>query len=621
MYPPQQQQQQQPNLNGLRQAAYQQAPQPYYGQQQQQDPPGTQQQPEAPPPSEPAMNDSAAALFFPAEVKRVQSTSSVTSATSTDSTKEAKKKRERKHALDELISTECTYRDQLACFVSKLQKPLLKYCEALDNEAGGAASSTLGKTERAQASELNAALKPLPADELLAISRELVDELQGRRENYDDDATVISDIFTKRSERVSDSMTKWYEWHESADATLRRLAQANKQTSLFIEHATSDPRCVDSQVSSFLIAPTQRLVRQMLFLERIQKTTQESHLDYGDIGTAFSAWRDTLDACNKVAGERAMFRRAEAVEGSLDGKPENCVLTSPGRHMIHEGSLFKIGGASVRPDYFFLFETKTTTELLHTGHPDSTGRYAFKRFNHVLHVEDVELANGDDADGLASGTVRRQSLYGLSAASIHRQSSSSRDSNSRVAGGGPPGDDNGICDLILRIVALDPADRKLGYVYSLAGDRESLLHWKSRITGALGKGNAEWKLRFKGDVAVLGEGFASYQIAEIKATERSAFMWFFSGRNGGLIVRATSGTTRSGKLEWKEALRVDAVDGDEVPLHTVRGDSLKKRIKQAGDDVFRICCREKTLIVSSEEKALIVELMKPHRPDLLELGS
>jgi len=480
-------------------------------------------------------------------------------------------------------------------------------------------STTLAGPSRDQASELNAALKPLPADELLAISKELVDRLKERSESYDDDRTVVSDAFLTIADRVASSMTGWYEWHETADATLRRLAQANKQTSLFIEHATSDPRCVDHQVSSFLIAPTQRLVRQMLFLERIMKTTAEGHADADGINKAFQLWRETLDACNKVAGERAMFRRAEAVERAIDGRPETVVLTAPGRLMMHEGSLYKIGASSARPDYFFLFETKTTLELLHTSSPDSNGHYHFKKFNHVVHVEDVELASGDgDTDGLASGTVRRGSLYGLPSLGGRSSSGSSvRDSSSRVAGGGPPDGADGICDLILRIVALDPADRKLGYVYSLAGDRDSLQTWKQKVTGALGKGNVEWKLRFKGDVTVLGEGFSSHQIAEIKGTEKSAFMWFFSGRNGGLIVRATSGAVRSGKLEWKEALRVEAVDGESVPLHTVKGENLKKRIKAAGDDVFRICCREKTLIVSSEEKALIVELMKPHPEALI----
>ena len=65
-----------------------------------------------------------------------------------------------------------------------------------------------------------------------------------------------------------------------------------------------------------------------------------------------------------------------------------------GRRLAHEGELAKVGNATVRPDYFALFETSAGAELLHASAPGARGRLAFRRFLRVLHVEDVEVLDG-----------------------------------------------------------------------------------------------------------------------------------------------------------------------------------------------------------------------------------
>ncbi|KAJ8603836.1 hypothetical protein CTAYLR_000272 [Chrysophaeum taylorii] len=518
----------------------------------------------------------------------------------------AKRRREKKHSLDELAQTEQTYREQLSAFVETLQRPLKQYCEL----RGGATLPNGGQPPLEDVQALCTAFSPLPAEALLEISDNLVKALDRRTNPYNDAIVMIGDVFEQLAPKVHDAMCSWYDWHERADSELRRLKEKSDGVRAFVDDAARDPRCIDHQVSSLLIAPTQRLVRQMLFLERLEKTTPDHHADAPNLRKAHKLWKEILEACNKVAGNHAMQRRAEALERVLDGAPPSVVVTAPGRFLTHEGSLTKIGSTTVRPDYFFLFETLSATELLHTSAPDTNGRFAYKRFLRVLHVEDVELASGNcDA---TTGAVKRNSLY-LAAGKLGVSTSSRA-----TAGGGPyDGAHSAPCDstLLLRIVASYPSDPKKGHVYSLAGDRDNIVEWKSKITKALGKNTAEWKLRFKGDISVLGEGFASYPCAEVKdASLKDSFMWFFSGRFGGMIVRATTGTARSGKLAWYESLRVEALDASEVPLHTLRGDRLRKRCLTDPRDVFRIVCVEKTLVVASEDKDLLVELMKPQRP-------
>jgi len=200
--------------------------------------------------------------------------------------------------------------------------------------------------------------------------------------------------------------------------------------------------------------------------------------------------------------------------------------------------------------------------------------------------------------------------------------------------------------LVLRFVAADPNDTKLGHIYSLLGTRSNVTQWKRSCAAALGKKGNEWKLRFKGDVTVREPGGRRHRRkrpvhgipkysnrSSARASPRSPsprralpstascgiFPFeahlvvlpdgrFFRGRFGGLVVRASSGATRSGKLAWHEALRVDGVLGPPVPLHELRGEKLKQRARD--DDVFRIVCADKTLLVASEDRDLIVELMR-----------
>mmetsp|Transcript_9769 Transcript_9769/g.34385 ORF Transcript_9769/g.34385 Transcript_9769/m.34385 type:complete len:523 (+) Transcript_9769:368-1936(+) len=435
-------------------------------------------------------------------------------------TEEERRVREKQKSFEELISTERTYRDQLAVVVEKLQRPLARIIRAS------------GQYPNDEARVLHAHLMPLPAAALLALSDELNAALLHRASPYDDAALQIGDVFESVADRLQAAMCLWYEGHAGADAELRRGAHS-AWTTQFATAAADDARCPDSSVFSLLIAPTQRLVRQQLFLQRLSKATPAGHADFDALKRAEKRWISILEECNIVAGASAVSRRTAEIASLLDGAPATCAVTAAGRKLTHEGSLTKIGNATVRPDYFFLFETLSATELLHTSPPDAAGRFAFKRFLRVLHVEDVELL--DDVSEGSRGDVRKSFV-------------SSAESQ-----------------LVLRFVAADPNDTKLGHIYSLLGTRSNVTQWKRSCAAALGKKGNEWKLRFKGDVTVLGEGFAAFPVAET-GTAKHCFMWFFRGRFGGLVVRASSGATRSGKLAWHEALRVDGVLGPPVRL-------------------------------------------------------
>ena len=53
---------------------------------------------------------------------------------------------------------------------------------------------------------------------------------------------------------------------------------------------------------TLLIAPTQRLARQLLFLKRLRGATDARHVDAAALARAEKRWLATLDACDAVAG-------------------------------------------------------------------------------------------------------------------------------------------------------------------------------------------------------------------------------------------------------------------------------------------------------------------------------
>lgn len=333
---------------------------------------------------------------------------------------------------------------------------------------------------------------------------------------------------------------------------------------------------------TLLIAPTQRLARQLLFLKRLRGATDARHVDAAALARAEKRWLATLDACDAVAGAHAARRRAEALARLIDGAPPACTVAAPGRRLVHEGELAKVGNATVRPDYFALFETGTGTELLHASAPDVRGRLAFRRFLRVLHVEDVEVLDGG-GDAALGGIDAKKLVFAK-----RRSLTASQ------------GDEILNRALLLRVVCADPLNWSRGHVYSLGGDRAALVEWKAKLAGALGRRGAEWKLRFKGPATCLGEAPSGRADGAADGARRDAFLWFFSGPRGALLVRATAGRRRSGKLEWRDAWRVDGVAA------------------AAGDDAFRVAAREPgdgrswTLLFASEDRDIIVALMKSH---------
>ena len=166
-------------------------------------------------------------------------------ASETNNGDDASKRRERAHSLKELLATERVYRDQLACVVERLQRPLAWACAGGPAPADAADTRALPGAEVARA--LHAALDPLPAAALLAISDALIAQLAAR--TADGGTEKVGEVFEAAAPKVLEAMCSWYDWHERAASELRRLTEASAGARAFVRRAEADERCGDGRAA------------------------------------------------------------------------------------------------------------------------------------------------------------------------------------------------------------------------------------------------------------------------------------------------------------------------------------------------------------------------------------
>ena len=99
------------------------------------------------------------------------------------------------------------YRDQLACLLERLQRPLAWAC------AGGPRPADAADLELPGADDVRAlhrALDPLPAEDLLAISDALIAQLASRTApGRDPAALLVGEVFEAAAPKVLEAMCSW----------------------------------------------------------------------------------------------------------------------------------------------------------------------------------------------------------------------------------------------------------------------------------------------------------------------------------------------------------------------------------------------------------------------------
>ncbi|KAJ3260401.1 hypothetical protein HK103_000543 [Boothiomyces macroporosus] len=159
-------------------------------------------------------------------------------------------------------------------------------------------------------------------ESILAVNRELSNQLQKRIELWNRGNDLIGDIFV----------------------------------SLFAAFAKNKAAHPDSHglvLQAFLILPVQRIPRYKLLLEDLYKHTPEDHPDHENIKKAIESVSQVATFVNEtIRNHEAMLQMVD-IQKSLIGFKDNLLI--PGRRFIRRGRVQKISRRAVQPRELILF--------------------------------------------------------------------------------------------------------------------------------------------------------------------------------------------------------------------------------------------------------------------------
>ena len=106
-------------------------------------------------------------------------------------------------------------------------------------------------------------------------------------------------------------------------------------------------------LTSYLIAPVQRIPRYVMLLEDLLKYTPQEHEDAEDLRAAVDKMREVADYVNEKKREAENLNKVLRVQEVLSGKIE--LLEDASRRFVREGPLVDMSGAEKKNRYYFLF--------------------------------------------------------------------------------------------------------------------------------------------------------------------------------------------------------------------------------------------------------------------------
>eukprot|EP00455_Lapot_gusevi_P042289 TRINITY_DN4993_c0_g1_i3.p1 TRINITY_DN4993_c0_g1~~TRINITY_DN4993_c0_g1_i3.p1 ORF type:complete len:458 (+),score=111.70 TRINITY_DN4993_c0_g1_i3:96-1469(+) len=164
----------------------------------------------------------------------------------------------------------------------------------------------------------------------------------------------ILEVFLK----LSDFLKMYTQYVNSYDSCLQTLSSLKNNSDLqqFLQRQRQHPQALNLDITSFLIAPVQRIPRYALLLREVIRNTDPSHPDYERLQQALAKIETIASHINE--GKRDAEHRSKLLEIQHRIQGDFDSLLQPHRHLIREGllSLKRSGFMSSEKEYqFFLF--------------------------------------------------------------------------------------------------------------------------------------------------------------------------------------------------------------------------------------------------------------------------
>ena len=197
---------------------------------------------------------------------------------------------------------------------------------------------------------------------------DLLGTIEQRLARWDDDST-IGDVFLTET-----GFIKLYRYYvNNYENSLVVLAQCRKKSAEFDAYLRKwelTPEMRNSQLTAFLVAPVQRVMRYSMLLEEVLKKTPREHPDAEPLRRAVAMMKSMAEYINEKKRDVENTAAFEALRAKIKHLPAD-IVADPKRVLLREG-----GAALNTPSahvYVFLF-----SDMLLVTKPPKHDRYSFK---------------------------------------------------------------------------------------------------------------------------------------------------------------------------------------------------------------------------------------------------
>eukprot|EP01117_Protostelium_nocturnum_P010252 TRINITY_DN3684_c1_g1_i2.p1 TRINITY_DN3684_c1_g1~~TRINITY_DN3684_c1_g1_i2.p1 ORF type:complete len:594 (+),score=195.31 TRINITY_DN3684_c1_g1_i2:86-1867(+) len=256
----------------------------------------------------------------------------------------------------ELYNTEQSYVGSLQLLLEMFVKPLLEDSNILTQDQTRIMFSNV--------------------EHLVILHSHLLSKLQERMDRWYPQQR-FGDIFC---DKINDFKTFYAQYvtnYEKSLAMIKNCETSIPSFSVFLNDVSKDSRCNSLNLQDFLIMPVQRLPRYEMLLNDLAKNSPVGIVDKSELERAVNGLRESNSFVNKYTQEQHSKERIRNVKDKTKGK-EGKMLYQPGRELIREGYLFRVGTDGVdKKMYGFLFnDSFMTSKKVSAG--NLTQRYNFK---------------------------------------------------------------------------------------------------------------------------------------------------------------------------------------------------------------------------------------------------
>lgn len=219
---------------------------------------------------------------------------------------------------------------------------------------------------------------------------DLLGTIEQRLARWDDD-TTIGDVFLTET-----GFIKLYRYYvNNYENSLVVLAQCRKKSAEFDAYLKKwelTPEMRNSQLTAFLVAPVQRVMRYSMLLEEVLKKTPRAHPDAEPLRRAVAMMKSMAEYINEKKRDVENTAAFEALRARIKHLPAD-IVADPKRTLLREG-----GAALNTPSahvYVFLF-----SDLLLVTKPPKHDRYSFKT---AVDLTACSVTRDDPSGGAAEG--------------------------------------------------------------------------------------------------------------------------------------------------------------------------------------------------------------------------